>query len=213
MPAQSIDNFINTFNNMGGAQKSNNYVVYITPPKDLLGFHPEANVTTLNKDLSTILNDNQDANQKYMASSVQIPAGIVEYYQSLAAPSGNYVDIPVKRQFDKMFKIEFLVDRNWYIRSFFEDWMDLIFNRNKKTENRNNITVSYYDNIVGTVRIDALNVNGDKAKSIFLYGAYPTTVIPSATSYDAFNNYLTLQVDMNYRYYDVEFQYPKDPNE
>jgi hypothetical protein len=101
-----------------------------------------------------------------------------------------------------MFKIDFIVDSTWYIRTFFESWADLIFNR-QAGENRNSATVNYYDDITGTISINALDDNGIIVKTITLYGAYPGTIMPSVMSNDIQNNYLTLQVDMNYRYYDI----------
>ena len=177
----SIDSIITKFDKMGGAQRINRYDVLITPPTKI-----QFNAV----------------NTPFIASSVQIPTHITTYYQDTMAPSGSYIDIPIKRQVDQMFKIDFIVDYNWNIRNLFEKWTDLIFNR-QEGENRNSATVNYYDEIVGTININALNENGLTIKTINLYGAWPGTVMPSVMSNDIQNNYLTLQVDMNYRYYDI----------
>jgi hypothetical protein len=180
MADNSIDKLIDTFDNMGGAQRANRYEVIINPP------------TALGININT----------PFIASSVQVPTHITEYYQDTMAPSGSYLDIPIKRQFDQMFKIDFIVDYNWNIRQFFENWVDLIFNR-QTGETRNSVMVNYYDNIVGTIIINALDQNGDISKTITLYDAWPGTIMPAMMSNDIQNNYLTLQIDMNYRNYDL----------
>jgi len=204
MPNKSIESLLGTINNMAGVQRSNQYVVYITPPSELETYIKDRGSKDIRENMQQILTDNDAGIQKYIASSVQIPASVIQYFEDNMAPSGNYVAVPVKRQFDNTFKIDFIVDGNWNIRKFFEDWVDLIFNRLQNSENRNNSTVSYYDDIVGTVQIDALSVNGAKAKTIWLYGAYPATIMPSVMSHDLQSNYFTFSVDINYRNYDIE---------
>jgi hypothetical protein len=180
MADNSIDKLIDTFDNMGGAQRANRYEVTINPPT-ALGYN---------------------TNVPFIASSVQVPTHITEYYQDTMAPSGSYIDIPIKRQFDQMFKIDFIVDYSWNIRQFFENWVDLIFNR-QSNESRNSVMVNYYDNITGTITINALDQNGNTSRTITLYGAWPGTIMPAMMSNDLQNNYLTLQIDMNYRNYDL----------
>ena len=180
MADNSIDKLIDTFDNMGGAQRANRYEVIINPPTAL----------------------GANTNVPFIASSVQVPTHITEYYQDTMAPSGSYIDIPIKRQFDQMFKIDFIVDYSWNIRQFFENWVDLIFNR-QSNENRNSVMVNYYDNITGTITINALDQNGNISRTINLYGAWPGTIMPAMMSNDIQNNYLTLQIDMNYRNYDL----------
>jgi hypothetical protein len=180
MADNSIDKLIDTFDTMGGAQRANRYEVIINPPAAL----------------------GNNINPPFIASSVQVPTHITEYYQDTMAPSGSYVDIPIKRQFDQMFKIDFIVDYSWNIRQYFENWVDLIFNR-QSNESRNSVMVNYYDNITGTIIINALDQNGDISRTITLYGAWPGTIMPAMMSNDIQNNYLTLQIDMNYRNYDL----------
>ena len=171
-----VNTLINFFQTLSGFQKVNRFKVNIIPPKDA-------------KLDATVL----------FATSVQIPQQLVTYYPDSVAPSGPLVDIPIRRGYDERFIMDFIVDKNWKTREFFDKWMDYMFVSKKgKT---NSLYVKYYTDITGTVEIYGLDDNSNTNKKITLYDAYPTTIIPGQLSNDLPNDYLTLSVDMNYRYY------------
>jgi hypothetical protein len=124
--------------------------------------------------------------------------------------SGAYIDIPVKRDFDDRFIIDFIVDKNWECRRFFDDWMEFMFETNSGAGGRKNSwIVNWWDQIVGNVNIYALNqsvVSGttnNVNRQIRLVDAWPSTILPTQMMNDTPNDYLTLSVDMNYRYYEM----------
>lgn len=172
-----IATLINTFTSMSGFQLSNRFAVTINPP---LGVS------------SPII--------PIFASTVQTPSQAIVYEPDNMSPSGPSIMVPVKRSYDDRFIIEFIVDTNWDIRKFFDDWMDWMF-ISSNDDTKNSTRVRYWDQIVGNIVIEALTRNDITAKTLTLYDAYPKTIIPTQMSNDTPNQYLTLMVDMNYRYY------------
>jgi len=172
-----IATLISTFTSMSGFQLSNRFAVTITPPDGVSS--------------PTI---------PIFATTIQTPSQAIVYEPDNMSPSGPSIMVPIKRSYDDRFIIEFIVDGNWEIRKFFDDWMNWMFiSTNPTTVNSTN--VRYWDEIVGTVVIEALKRNDETAKTLTLYDAYPKTIIPTQMSNDTPNQYLTLMVDMNYRYY------------
>jgi hypothetical protein len=175
-----VNTLISYFTSLSGFQRSNRFKVNITPPAFL-------NLTPVS----------------LFASSVQIPTQIVNYYQDNVSPSGAPIDVPVKREYDSSFRIEFILDSNWDARAFFDNWMDKIFYKSNFTSTGYNgsLRVEYWSRLIGTVDIYALDVNNNTNRRITLYDAWPSTILPTQMMNDAPNDYLTLVVDMNYRYY------------
>lgn len=208
MANHDITSLINIFENMSGFQRTNRYDVAVYGPGNLDTKH----ITQAAKLVNYSLRSPSGNAVKFIASSVQLPSHGVEYYQDNMAPSAGYVNVPVKRNFDQSFKIDFIVDTNWGIREYFEDWIDWIFFRQEKKqqsstvlnpETRNSLSVRYFDDLTGSVEIGCLDYDGNAKKVIAIKGAWPRTIMSSNFSHDLQNNYLTLTVDMCYRYYDV----------
>jgi len=135
------------------------------------------------------------------ATTVQIPQQVITYFPDTMSPSGAEIDIPLKRGFDERFIIDFIVDSKWQARRFFEAWMNIMFINDTTSSFKNSIIVNYQNNISSTVDIYALDQNGNTNRRITLYQAWPSTILPTQMMNDAPNDYLTLSVDMNYRYY------------
>jgi len=179
--ANSINDLFSIFDKLGDPQRANRFEVIINGPGSLSA--PASG---------------------FFATAVQIPAHVVEYYEDSLAPSGSYIDIPIKRQYDQVFKIDFIVDSKWEVRTYFENWIDLIFpDKNGDTVFKNSRFVNYWNDIVGNVVINCLDANGTTKKTITLTGAYPGTIIPGQFSNDLANTHTILQVDMNYRNYTI----------
>lgn len=139
-------------------------------------------------------------NKTFWATQCQIPQQYIVYYPDTMSPSGPTINIPVKREYDERFLIDFIVESDWAVRKYFESWYDSMFSsivpgRSKTVDARNTISN------LSDITVKALNENGDTNVTFTLYEAYPKLLLPSQFSNDTPNQYLTLSVDFNYRYY------------
>jgi len=147
----------------------------------------------------------------FWATSVQIPQQDVTYYPENFSPSGPIIQVPLRRGYDDRFLVDFIVESNWAVRKYFETWMDSMFSstsaaasRSRKVKVRN--TTGNLRDIQIFALNDALKINsgapnqGVNAK-FTLFEAYPKLLLPSQFTNDATNQYLSLTVDFNYRYY------------
>jgi len=173
-----VGSLISYFQTLSGVQRSNRFRIDINPPTGL-------------------------TEVSLFASNVQIPSQVINYYPDTMSPSGSNIDIPLKREYDDRFIIDFIVDKNWTCRQFFDQWLNLLFKNKSQTSTaeKNSYLVNYRDSVIGTVDIYALDVNDNINRKITLYDAWPSTILPTQMMNDAPNDYLTMTIDMNYRYY------------
>ena len=190
--SSSPQGIINHFSKMAGFQRSNRFSVTVTPP---------ANIGLNNNDILCA------------ARTVQVPSQALVFYKDTMAPSGPEIDIPLRRNYDDRFIIEFVVDGKWDIHKFFDDWINAIFNNSTGSNSQsvdnggggghNSFTVKYWSQIRGTIVIKPLNENHQANKTITLYDAWPRTILPGQMSNGTPNDILTVMVDMQYRYYNM----------
>jgi len=184
-----VNSLIGFFQGVSGFQRSNRFKVVINVPTQITTQY-SGQFPIVNKQISLF------------ATTVQIPQQVITYFPDTMSPSGAEIDIPLKRGFDERFIIDFIVDSKWQARRFFEAWMNIMFINSSDTPKfKNSIIVNYQNNISSTVDIYALDQNGNTNRQITLYQAWPSTLLPTQMMNDAPNDYLTLSVDMNYRYY------------
>jgi hypothetical protein len=183
-----VNSLIGFFQGVSGFQRSNRFKVVINVPTQITTQYP-GQFPTVNNQISLF------------ATTVQIPQQLITYFPDTMSPSGAEIDIPLKRGFDERFIIDFIVDTKWQTRRFFEAWMNIMFINDTTSSFKNSIIVNYQNNISSTVDIYALDQNGNTNRRITLYQAWPSTLLPTQMMNDAPNDYLTLSVDMNYRYY------------
>jgi len=140
----------------------------------------------------------------FWASSAQIPSQDVTYYPENFSPSGPIIQIPLRRGYDDRFLVDFIVEKNWAVRSYFESWFDIMFSTNRSAQVKTRAS-----GYLRQVEIFALNDTSTSTSSpvqmqnakFTLYEAYPKLLLPSQFTSDAPNQYLSLTVDFNYRYY------------
>ena len=183
--ASDITTLITAFSTASGFQKSNRFRINIIPPTVIPGG------TQITPTSFTVF-----------ASNIQTPSQSIIFYEDTMSPSGPPISIPLRRNYDDRYIIEFIIDKNWNIRSFFDSWISALF-LNTGNVNKNSTRVQYFTDIVGTLEIEALDQNDNVVKTITLYDAYPKQIIPTQFSNDTPNQYLTLIVDMMYRYYTI----------
>jgi len=181
-----ITTLINAFSTASGFQKSNRFRINIIPPTAIPGG------TQITPKAFTVF-----------ASNIQTPSQSIIFYEDTMSPSGPPISIPIRRNYDDRYIIEFIVDKKWDIRSFFDSWMNAMFINSTNSSTLNSSKVQYFVNIVGKLEIEALDQNDNVVKTITLHDAYPKQIIPTQFSNDTPNQYLTLIVDMMYRYYTI----------
>ena len=179
-----ITTLIEAFSTASGFQKSNRFRIDIIPPT--------SGGSKITPTSFTVF-----------ASNIQTPSQSIIFYEDTMSPSGPPIGIPIRRNYDDRYIIEFIIDKNWNIRSFFDSWIDSMFIDSKNSITKNSTKVQYWNKIVGKLIIQALDQNDNVAKTITLYDAYPRQIIPTQFSNDTPNQYLTLIVDMMYRYYTI----------
>ena len=182
--ASDITTLITAFSTASGFQKSNRFRINIIPPTVIPGG------TQITPTSFTVF-----------ASNIQTPSQSIIFYEDTMSPSGPPISIPLRRNYDDRYIIEFIIDKKWNIRSFFDSWINALFLNTGP--NKNSTRVQYFTDIVGTLEIEALDQNDGVVKTITLYDAYPKQIIPTQFSNDTPNQYLTLIVDMMYRYYTI----------
>ena len=181
-----VNTLISFFQRSSGFQHANRYKIEINPPRTIA-----VNVPSL------------------YATLVQIPGQSIRYFSDVMAPSENDIAIPLKRDYDNRFIIDFIVDKNWNCRGFFEQWINSIFaNRFRNTIRDGSIfsrssLVEYYDNIIGNMIIRPLDTQDNTNRTITMHGVWPGSILPTQMMNDNPNTYLTLTVDMVYRYYSI----------
>ena len=182
-----ITTLITAFSTASGFQKSNRFRISITPPAAIPG---GSQITPTSFTV--------------FASNIQTPSQSIIFYEDTMSPSGPPISIPIRRNYDDRYIIEFIIDKKWNIRDFFDSWMDSMFvNTTSGSSKVNSSRVQYWNKTVGKLVIEALDQNDGVAKTITLHDAYPKQIIPTQFSNDTPNQYLTLIVDMMYRYYTI----------
>jgi hypothetical protein len=180
-----ITTLITEFSIASGFQKTSHFRINIIPPTSI----PEG--TQITPEKFTVF-----------ASNIQTPSQSIIFYEDTMSPSGPPISVPIRRNYDDRYIIEFIIDKDWNIRSFFDSWINALF-LNTGNVYKNSTRVQYFTDIVGTLEIEALDQNDNVVKTITLHDAYPKQIIPTQFSNDTPNQYLTLIVDMMYRYYTI----------
>ena len=178
MASNSITEITNYFSN--GFQRSNKFEVTITKGGRVAG--------------------------PFWASQSQIPSQTLVYFPETFSPSGPPITIPIKREYDERFLIDFIVDQDWNVRTFFENWYNSMFSvisPGLGGPKSNSVVARNTGGNLATIAIKALDYQGNVKKTFNLYEAYPKLLLPGQFSHDIPNQYLTLSVDFNYRYYRI----------
>jgi hypothetical protein len=138
--------------------------------------------------------------QQFWAAQCQIPQQYIVWYPEYFSPSGPSLDIPIRREYDDRFLIDFIVEGDWKVRRYFEQWYDRMFTPITSTLSN---TVQYKNTPANLkdIKVEAVNDKGEVKATFTLYEAYPQLILPSQFSDDIPNQYLTLTVDFGYRYY------------
>jgi len=105
---------------------------------------------------------------------------------------------PHRRQYNSEIVMTFISSENQWERSYFEQWMDLIIDKN------NNINPYSLSNMSDNMFIYVLNHSDEATGKFSLDGVYPSSIIPANYGYGMINEYAKFQVTFRYRDYKFE---------
>lgn len=167
-----ISQFIALVKNEGLA-RSNRFVVYITPPPDLVGSYP-------------------DAKLRFYCDAASLPG--LNFLSNPVHTYGEQREVIYNRSFEPV-NLEFLMDQTMEIKQFFDAWQALMIHPVSRV-------VNYYRDYIGTVEIYQLD-HSDQEKTKYvvrLHEAFPKSV--AAISYSAGSKDVTkLSVSIEYKYW------------
>jgi len=176
MSVFGIEKLKSAVSNFGGFAKGNRYNV---------------SFVGLPAGLSTAVNENL----QYLCESVSLPTkGIASNAQDIYGPPR---EIPYRETFTEA-ALSFIVDDNFTVKRFFDDWQTKIIN--PETGN-----VNYWNNFVATINITRLSndatsfADASNLYKIELREAYPSAVGEIALGHTQGNEILRLSVTFKYR--------------
>ena len=160
----------------GALAKTSHYSINFTPPNIFFG-------TTLNS---------SDKVRKLLlyCNSAQLPGINISTFQSRTF--GETREMPYDKLYDNV-SFSFYVDRDMYIKKFFDTWVDGIQNPTTRT-------FEYYDQYTTDIEIRIQDVAEKDTYIVKLFEAYPKTISPITIGYDQ-KEVMQLQVSMNYKYW------------
>jgi hypothetical protein len=132
----------------------------------------------------------------------------------LTAQGSNPRVIPIRRGYggEPSILMGLLVDQNWGVRNFFEDWLDLYNPLSSPGSGRTSTlerTGSYSALTRSTVNLDFMDMNENRKWRLELIEPYPTSIIQESYSADQINQVATLNVTIGFKEYTTK-QSPKD---
>lgn len=176
----SFSAFLSTVKSVGLA-KQNRFYVNMTRPVGLNGFAAEF----FNGDRARLVH--------LLCKGVSVPG--VEVSTQPLRLTGESIEIPYDRTYGPA-TLTFYVDKNMYVRKFFEDWINSVQNPATRV-------LSYYDEIVSELSVYVDSTDNVPRYKQTLIGAYPKGISPINLSHDD-NNLMTVDVTFTYRMYTTE---------
>lgn len=98
--------------------------------------------------------------------------------------------------------LRFLMDEKFYIREYFEKWIDLIVGDYRTTETEGSMFhLGFYDDYIGNIEITQYNDIGEVKHKTKLLEVFPTIILEENLSWENGNQFLTLPVTFYFRKY------------
>lgn len=110
---------------------------------------------------------------------------------------GPVRQVPIRNKYDSSVVMTFPVSKDWSERSVLEGWMDNIV---WPADN----TSTYEDVNLGVLKITCEDSSGNPSAIFTLNEVYPFSIMPIEMGYGMVNTYTRLQVQFQYRSYDLE---------
>ena len=132
----------------------------------------------------------------------------------LTAQGSNPRVIPIRRGYggEPSILMGLLVDQNWGVRKFFEDWLDLYNSLGDPDSGEKAVVqrVGSYSTLTrSTVNLDFMDMNENRKWRLELVEPYPTSIIQESYSADQINQVATMNVTIGFKEY-ITKQNPTD---
>ncbi|MDC0315362.1 phage tail protein [Synechococcus sp. AH-551-G15] len=137
--------------------------------------------------------DNNNIRQLMMlCKSATIPASTVTTV-NVGLPAGAALKLPGSRIFDP-WNITVINDGAMKMREYFENWSSLIINHRDQT------SITNLNQYLGSAEVIQLDRQGNRIRTYFLEGLYPSIIESQQLSYDN-NDISEFNVVFNYHYF------------
>jgi hypothetical protein len=163
--------------------------------------------------------------KNFMCDMSYLPAKQIKIYNDLLSGSASPLPIPFGLKYPQ-FLMQFIIEETWASRKYFEDWMSAMFGyaggsgwlttalTGGRASGRNpadvlNNKVRYYDDVAGSVQVQAISSAGGKGgepivnATYVMTGCIPIELIPTKFDAAAFNTPMRYSVNMLYRTYNL----------
>ena len=191
-----IDDFKSAITNRGGLVMQNRFNVIFNPPtQSLLNTNPRSLVNSFlaGGGLKSFINDPRDLSLLAISTSIpgrQIQTAEHQTFKEQKKYVTGFIDEDVT--------MEFLITQDFYMKSIFDNWQNLVFDVNK-------YSVNFKKEFVSDVIIQQI----DKDKNLPLYGvklinAFPTTIGGLALSNESADTPQRLSVTFSYDKFEVQ---------
>lgn len=191
-----ISKFANKVNEMGGAAPVNRFLVNIIPPKKMV---------------------NKDSQEKLamLCETQSLPgAAIGTFDRSTPYGYGPNYKLPWGVIFSDI-DLGFIGDSRGFVHNFFMTWLNQVVEFNVDSITKVGASsvpffVNYQEDYATQITIHALDVLGNKLITYTLHNAYPIIVSDVQGSWQANNQYMKIQVKMNYTRWTVKYDHLSD---
>lgn len=105
---------------------------------------------------------------------------------------GEFREVPYEKLYGDI-NLSFYVDRELYVKQFFDTWINSIQNNETRTFN-------YYDQYTTEMSIDVQDIQDNSRYRVTLYECYPKTIAPIQLDY-ASKDVMKMAVTLQYKYW------------
>ena len=168
MAINSIDTFKSNVMSHGGLAQANRFNIIFKPPQmSLINLDPSnliANALGGNFSLKDLINDPRDISM--LCQTATIPGRQITTFETSDRDAARkipygYMDMEVN--------CTFLLTEDYYMKTIFDNWMQVVFNTS-------NYHPNYKDKFVTDVRIQQLNKKNKPIYGVVLQKAYPVSI-------------------------------------
>jgi hypothetical protein len=164
----------------------------------------------------TISRPGQTLSTDFFCDLAQLPSKKIKAYSDMLSGSASANPVQYGVEYGSNL-FQFVLEESWVSRTYFENWMSEMFTTtnggwfsssqgNTSVAPYENNKVKFFDDVAGTIQIDALSVASDQGIPIvnatyIMRGCIPVQIVPTNFDDKQLNSAVRFQVNIAYRYY------------